>query len=355
MSGKRNYGIDALRMLAMFMVVVLHVLGQGGILNNSKEFTVQYGIAWGFEIVAMCAVNCYALISGYVGVESKYRVGNIIVLWLRVVFYTVIITAIYSIINPGDIEINGWKNALLPVFNGQYWYFTAYFALFLFIPFLNTIINNMEQKKIKNTLIAICVLFSILQMASIKDVFYLKDGYTVLWLMVLYLIGGYIKKYGFLKELSTKKLLLCFGIVNFLAWLLIFTQGIYNNFIPQKYIMNIQKYNSPNVLISGIILLVIFERITFKEDTINVIKKTAPLAFSVYLIHANPIIWSNYLQGAFQNYVNMDWWMEFIAILITALVIYILCLAIDCIRELLFKVLKVKEKVAFIDKMKFFS
>lgn len=27
---KRNYGIDLLRMISMFMVVVLHVLGQGG-------------------------------------------------------------------------------------------------------------------------------------------------------------------------------------------------------------------------------------------------------------------------------------------------------------------------------------
>lgn len=27
---KRNYGIDMLRILSMYMVVVLHVLGQGG-------------------------------------------------------------------------------------------------------------------------------------------------------------------------------------------------------------------------------------------------------------------------------------------------------------------------------------
>ena len=28
--GKRNYGLDALRMLAMFMIVILHILNQGG-------------------------------------------------------------------------------------------------------------------------------------------------------------------------------------------------------------------------------------------------------------------------------------------------------------------------------------
>ena len=32
MAQQRNHGIDLLRMVSMFMVVVLHVLGQGGIL-----------------------------------------------------------------------------------------------------------------------------------------------------------------------------------------------------------------------------------------------------------------------------------------------------------------------------------
>ena len=30
---EKNYGIDALRILSMFMVTILHVLTQGGILN----------------------------------------------------------------------------------------------------------------------------------------------------------------------------------------------------------------------------------------------------------------------------------------------------------------------------------
>jgi peptidoglycan/LPS O-acetylase OafA/YrhL len=37
LTGKRkeyNYGIDLLRLIAMFMIVILHVLGKGGVLNN---------------------------------------------------------------------------------------------------------------------------------------------------------------------------------------------------------------------------------------------------------------------------------------------------------------------------------
>lgn len=38
---ERNYGIDLLRIVSMMMVVLLHVLGQGGILDGSDPLTVK--------------------------------------------------------------------------------------------------------------------------------------------------------------------------------------------------------------------------------------------------------------------------------------------------------------------------
>ena len=70
---ERNYGIDLLRIVSMLMVVVLHVLGQGGVLKTSTPLSIGYSVAWILEIAAYCAVNCYALISGYVGVNSKFK------------------------------------------------------------------------------------------------------------------------------------------------------------------------------------------------------------------------------------------------------------------------------------------
>ena len=64
---ERNYGIDLLRIVSMMMVVLLHVLGQGGILDGSDPLTVKSETAWLLEIGAYSAVNIYAMISGYVG------------------------------------------------------------------------------------------------------------------------------------------------------------------------------------------------------------------------------------------------------------------------------------------------
>lgn len=87
---KRNTGIDLLRVVSMAMVVALHVLGQGGILGASAERSANYNIAWFLEIAAYCAVNCYALISGYVGIRAKHKASNIIMLWLQVALYFIL-------------------------------------------------------------------------------------------------------------------------------------------------------------------------------------------------------------------------------------------------------------------------
>ena len=82
----KNRGIDALRMVAMFMVVTLHIFTQGGVLNASVRFTSQYEAGWFLQTAAFCAVDVYALISGYVWACAEYRYRKIIELWLRLRF-----------------------------------------------------------------------------------------------------------------------------------------------------------------------------------------------------------------------------------------------------------------------------
>ena len=75
---KRNWGIDALRIIAMLMIVTWHILWHGGILESAQVSSAQYYIAWYIAMLTFGAVNCYGLISGYVGVQSKFKVSNFI-------------------------------------------------------------------------------------------------------------------------------------------------------------------------------------------------------------------------------------------------------------------------------------
>ena len=158
----RNYGIDLLRIVSMFMVCLLHVLGHGGVLDATEPQSLNYYVAWFIEIAAFCAVNCYALISGYVGVKSKYKVSNILYLWLQVAIYSVAISVVFAIIKPDTYT---WKTILksfVPVTFSQYWYFTAYFGLFLFIPILNFARNNMPRNVLKYVLWTLILIITVL-------------------------------------------------------------------------------------------------------------------------------------------------------------------------------------------------
>ena len=62
---KRNIGLDLLRILSMFMVLILHLLGKGGMLEKESNSQIYYLIYNFMEILCIVAVNCYVLISGY--------------------------------------------------------------------------------------------------------------------------------------------------------------------------------------------------------------------------------------------------------------------------------------------------
>lgn len=75
---ERNWGIDSLRVLCMFMIVIWHILWHGGVLANVSVPSLQYDIAWLLAMLAFGAVNCYGLISGYVGVRSRFKLSNLV-------------------------------------------------------------------------------------------------------------------------------------------------------------------------------------------------------------------------------------------------------------------------------------
>lgn len=221
-SSSRNMGIELLRIISMLMVVSLHCLGHGGILQNTHTFSLNNNIAWFIEIFCYCAVNIYVLITGYVSINSNYRFSRIIVLWIQVVFCSLCTLILFKVTMPSTVSLKQFILALFPVSTQQYWFFTSYFALFMFIPIYNFILKSLSKEKLHN-LIGICILlFSILSFISKYlggDIFYLNDGHSFLWFSVLYLIGGYVKLYPetFLK-ISTTKCLITYLLCVLIVW-----------------------------------------------------------------------------------------------------------------------------------------
>ena len=274
MSKERNYGIDLLRLVLMYMVCMLHTLGQGGILNASVAGTGGYKVFWFLEILSYCAVDGFAIISGYMANDKPRKYEKLIDMWFQAFFYSFIVTMILTIIGINDT----WsKSAIIksafPVTFGYFWYFTAFFALFFSIPILNSFLFTIDTNMTKKVFIIIVILFSVL--GVLGDPFKSNNGYSAIWLMVLYCIGVLAKKIKLFETRRSITLIILWALCIVLTW------GAHV-FIGINLLTN---YVSPTILLSGILMVVLFSRISIRG---SILKKNIATYIWYILI---PIKW----------------------------------------------------------------
>lgn len=329
----RNYGIDLLRLVAMFMVVILHVLGQGGILSEAVR--TQYVMAWFLEIVSYCAVNCYAIISGYVcycDTQKIYNYKRFLSFWFQVFIYSFGITLIAFILNPNAIGIRALLLSLFPIASKQYWYASAYAGLFFVIPWINKLLQSCNQKECSRLVLMLSTVFMLYGTLANKlgDCFSLNGGYSFIWLMILYIVGAWIKKCN-IQTYINKKILMT-GIIGsiILTWILkiLFVENAFANLFIS--------YTSITIIYIAFAFVVIFSKLQLGNYIKKVIKFFSPAAFGVYLIHTHPIIWGHFMAGSFTWILHSSHWLFVIEILISALCIFICCLLIEKARLIIF-------------------
>ena len=93
---QRNCGVDCLRIVAMFAIVLQHCILHSGILQEQNIFSIKYGLVDLVTFFCFGAVNTYLLISGYINVNTKYKLSRIMYLWIEVIFYNLIINIVNS-------------------------------------------------------------------------------------------------------------------------------------------------------------------------------------------------------------------------------------------------------------------
>ncbi|MBQ7521617.1 MAG: acyltransferase family protein, partial [Clostridia bacterium] len=199
----RNYGIDLLKITAMFFIVCIHLGGHG------KAFPETWFGALQHSIFAT-GVNCFALTSGYILVDREYKLHRILVYWLQVVLYSSLIMVYFYIYYPGSISQTEILFFLRPVYTDRYWYFSAYCIMYLFIPAYNTLLNNLSKTQAYTFIATLVVIFSVLNLGVAEKYFALSGGFSVWWLSILYFIGAVIKKYMNISECKVTVLLIVF-------------------------------------------------------------------------------------------------------------------------------------------------
>lgn len=353
---ERNYGVDLLRIFAMYMIVVVHIMNHGGVFGHEKSGAANIIDTFIAALVYSC-VNCYALISGFVGYrENKYnhKFTSLITMWFQVVFYGVLLTILFKLTGWADVGLKHWVKAVLPVSTEYYWYFTAYVGVTLVAPYIHFLLDKMSKKAVITMCVGIFVFFSVYStgIVILGDPFALKAGFTFVWLSALYIIGAAIKKYDIYVNKIGGVLLSALSciIVTVLSkisigWITTRLVGSPNG------AMLLYNYISPTEVLLAISLLILFANIKVSSKAAKLIGFAAPATFGVYLIHDNPLVREEVIVKLGEKIVELPGILPPFVVCGAAFVILIVCLLIDRIRIALFNVLKVKELSAKIDSL----
>ena len=349
----RNYGLDLLKIFAMINIINLHI-------NLKTNFTkinpqsLKLHHVFRLEIFSYWPVDAFGLISGIVG-NNKYKFNNIIYLWFIYAFYSIIISIILfykSKINSMDFILS-----FFPLGIKRNWYVNAYIFMYYFLPFVINSIDSINRILYRKIVFHFFVIYSIYY-TIIKNIIkntnfnYINGGYSSLWLLILYIVGGYLRRFCINKYRVSKYLFL-------LIYLL-------SSFISSEYIIyNIRKYNykhfifmsytSPTIIIQALSLIFFFSKLKLNNKyIIKAIRFFYPLNFSVNIIHSRFFFSQVKLSLELFKFINvLSPTCLFFKIYGISIVIYFICTFIDYLRLLLFKLFQIRIICNLIEKIIF--
>ena len=340
METKRNNGIDLLRLVLMFMICVLHVLGQGGVLYSCSAGSMEYKVYWFLEIFCLCAVNVFGLISGYTATNKPQKYEKLVNMWCQVFFYSFIITAMFAVAGVYVFSQKELIKNFFPITCRAYWYITAYFALFLAMPMLNSFLFKIEEKSAKKWLVVIIAIYGIL--GSITDTFHTNWGYSALWLIILYCIGVLAKRVKLFEKKKTSTLVIIWIISILVNWVL----------YTRTNIRMLIEYTCPMLLLNAIIMVILFSRMKLNG---KIISKLYKYALGVYLFQLNTVIWNEFLKNKTRFIINENIGTGIAVVFTYSCILFIMGLAIECIRSKVAKIIRIpelsKKIVDFINKI----
>ena len=335
----RNGGVDLFKALSMFLVVLLHINTAGGALGGSAPGSAQWWIADLAQAASYCCVDCFALATGFLMAGRAFRPGRMVSLWMQVAFYSVILAAVWHFAAPEEIGLRYIAVAAFPVLTSKYWYFSAYFIMFFFTPFLNAMLNALDGRGRKMLLAALFVFTSLLPTFRPLSVMPLAAGYSAVWLSILYLAGACVK----LDKLYERADGRVFALVYFASVALMLLWQVYD-----RESLLLVSYLSPTVLLCAVSLLCAFCRVRVPDRLAGAAKFLSSTSFGVYLIHTGPFVWSVLMTGSFAFIGGLSPALVLPCELGCAAAIYFACTLTEYLRQRLFRLCRIDRLAAAI-------
>ena len=343
---KRNINIEALRIVAMLMVVTLHCLGNGLLLGNPKINSYNLLLIRILDTLSSTANAIFLIITGYYLINKNFNVKKIILLWGKTIFYSLIIFIICLMLNQKTYLFD----SIFPVMSGQYWFISAYIALYLLAPIINITLNKINKNQFKFLIATLLIMLGIIRILfNPAEIF---SG-AIMPICLIYSIGAYLRKYVEIKPKG--QYLIKYILIAIIFTLLYIILKVITYNVDNKTLFNIlfrilstfREYNNILIVAMTILIFMKFKTITINSDLFSkIIIFISPSVFSIYLIHQNINIRYMWLNFGIMNYSDSILLIPYLLFLIIS--VFIVCLCIDLMRRGIYFTIK---KIPIISKI----
>ncbi len=325
---QRDSNLELFRILTMLLIVAHHYVVNSGLMDSDGPifanalslhsiFLLLVG-AWG-----KIGINCFVLITGYFMCKSEISMTKFLKLLLEIMFYKIVIGIIFILSDCQLFELKNILKLFIPVLSVKQNFSECFILFFLFIPFLNVLIRNIDEKKHVYLLI-ICLLTYTL-FGTIHSV----DMNYVSWFMILYIVSSYIRLYP--KKWMTNQnfcglMFLLMVILSVLSVLICTWLGVRTNKnIPFIFVTD---SNTLLAVLTGVFAFLFFKNLKLScNKFINTIASTT---FGVLLIHANSDIMRQWLWK--DTLDNVGHYGSSLYVICCVIGVFAVCSAIDFLR-----------------------
>lgn len=327
----RSSNLELYRILLMLLIVAHHYVVCSGLTDPSGKlyadmtnwrslFLVGVG-GWG-----KIGINCFVLITGYFMCKSEITLKKFLKLFGEVLFYRWTIFAIFFASGRLAATPRNLLTAVLPATQISANFVSCFLVFFLFIPFLNALIRNLDEKK---HLLLVGLTVFVFSLAPSVPIFKVESNY-VFWFCVLYFVASYLRLYP--KKIFDSTSFCGAAALALVCVCLISTVG--GGYATGKYLHHAMPFyfvvdcNKFLALITSVALFLFFKNVRVPQS--RVVNTIASSTFAVLLIHAHsePMrvwLWKDALQVTSQFDSN-DFLLRFFG---SVFAVYFGCVIID--------------------------
>ncbi len=316
---ERQSGVELLRIIAIFMVLVCHANARVLGLPSPSDFVstpASSVVRMLFGCVGVGGVNIFVMISGWFGIHAKPK--GLAKLLFEVFFLLWGIYVVFLLTGNATLNVHDIKVSL--TLTDEYWFVMAYIGLYVLSPVLNAFVEKATKREFQMVLVA----FYAFQcyycwVSGALDYF---SGYSVTFFCGLYLTARYFRLYPI--EVITSH-----GTVVYFACLFVITSVSIVAMARFGNGARMMRYDNPLVIISSLGLLSSFARMRFHSRVLN---SLATACFAVYIIHFDPWVFHYFAMAVRWIYQSTSGLLVVVGISVFLVAVFLACLLIDRVR-----------------------